>query len=162
MFEQLVVGGKVELFKKSRRIKENEETKEMLVSQIMDINDETIICTMPSRQGKMIVLEVGTLIEAFFYTGNYIYKSDCTVKSRGKEGNIFTVELRPETALVKFQRREFYRLKWMSVLMNSKLMSLYLLILQEDHISQKNRWKSWISSLRRLSKERMNLILRYI
>ena len=35
MFEQLVVGGKVELFKKSRRIKENEETKEMLVSQIM-------------------------------------------------------------------------------------------------------------------------------
>lgn len=59
----------------------------------------------------MIVLEVGTLIEAFFYTGNYIYKSDCTVKSRGKEGNIFTVELRPETALVKFQRREFYRLK---------------------------------------------------
>ena len=38
----------------------------MLVSQIMDINDETIICTMPSRQGKMIVLEVGTLIEAFF------------------------------------------------------------------------------------------------
>ena len=111
MFEQLVVGGKVELFKKSRRIKENGETKEMLVSQIMDINDETIICTMPSRQGKMIVLEVGTLIEAFFYTGNYIYKSDCTVKSRGKEGNIFTVELRPETALVKFQRREFYRLK---------------------------------------------------
>ena len=93
MFEQLVVGGKVELFKKSRRIKENGETKEMLVSQIMDINDETIICTMPSRQGKMIVLEVGTLIEAFFYTGNYIYK------------------LRPETALVKFQRREFYRLK---------------------------------------------------
>ena len=65
MFEQLVVGGKVELFKKSRRIKENGETKEMLVSQIMDINDETIICTMPSRQGKMIVLEVGTLIEAF-------------------------------------------------------------------------------------------------
>ena len=55
----------------------------MLVSQIMDINDETIICTMPSRQGKMIVLEVGTMIEAFFYTGNYIYKSDCTVKSRG-------------------------------------------------------------------------------
>ena len=50
MFEQLVVGGKVELFKKSRRIKENGETKEMLVSQIMDINDETIICTMPSRR----------------------------------------------------------------------------------------------------------------
>ena len=37
MFEQLVVGGKVELFKKSRRIKENGDTKEMLVCQIMDI-----------------------------------------------------------------------------------------------------------------------------
>ena len=37
MFEQLVVGGKVELFKKSRRIKENGETKEMLVSQIMGL-----------------------------------------------------------------------------------------------------------------------------
>lgn len=30
MFEQLVVGGKVELFKKSRRIKENGETKEKI------------------------------------------------------------------------------------------------------------------------------------
>lgn len=111
MFEPLVVGGKVELFKKSRRIKENEEAKEMLVSQIMDINDETVICTMPAKQGKMIVLEVGTLLEVFFYTGNHIYKADCTVKSRGKEGNIFTVELRPETVLKKFQRREFFRLE---------------------------------------------------
>ena len=111
MFEPLVVGGKVELFKKSRRIKENDEAREMLVSQIMDINDETIICTMPAKQGKMIVLEVGTLLEAYFYTGNHIYKADCTVKSRGKEGNIFTVELRPETVLKKFQRREFYRLE---------------------------------------------------
>ena len=34
MFEQLVVGGKVELFKKSRRIKENEETKEMLAGAV--------------------------------------------------------------------------------------------------------------------------------
>ena len=110
MFEQLVVGGKVELFKKSRRIKENGETKEMLVSQIMDINDETIICTMLSL-ASFSFFSFTALIEAFFYTGNYIYKSDCTVKSRGKEGNIFTVELRPETALVKFQRREFYRLK---------------------------------------------------
>ena len=30
MFEQLVVGGKVELFKKSRRIKENEKQKKCL------------------------------------------------------------------------------------------------------------------------------------
>ena len=90
MFEQLVVGGKVELFKKSRRIKESGETKEMLVSQIMDINDETIICTMPSRQGKMIVLEVGTMIEAFFYTGNYIYKSDCTVIKRKRGEYIYS------------------------------------------------------------------------
>ena len=52
MFEQLVVGGKVELFKKSRRIKENGETKEMLVSQIMDINDETIICHDAFKTGK--------------------------------------------------------------------------------------------------------------
>ena len=75
MFEQLVVGGKVELFKKSRRIKENGETKEMLVSQIMDINDETIICTMPSRQGKMIVLEdVMENPYDLFYYGKYLVK----------------------------------------------------------------------------------------
>ena len=36
MFEQLVVGGKVELFKKSRRIKENGETKEMLLDITAD------------------------------------------------------------------------------------------------------------------------------
>ena len=39
MFEQLVVGGKVELFKKGRRIKENGETKEML----LDITEDGVI-----------------------------------------------------------------------------------------------------------------------
>ena len=76
MFEQLVVGGKVELFKKSRRIKENGETKEMLVSQIMDINDETIICTMPSRQGKMIVLGKRLQIHLRHGFGNAAFQPD--------------------------------------------------------------------------------------
>ncbi len=40
-----------------------------------------------------------------------MYNADCVISSRGKEGNIFTMELKLITPLKKFQRREYYRLE---------------------------------------------------
>lgn len=111
MFEPLVVGGKVEAYKKNTRLKEENSPRKQFLSQIMDIKEDCIVCTMPVNKGKLIVLEVGMEIEAYFYSGKNVYKADCVISSRGKEGNIFTMELKLETPLKKFQRREYYRLE---------------------------------------------------
>ena len=65
----------------------------------MDIKEDCIVCTMPVNKGKLIVIEVGMEIEAYFYSGKNVYKADCVISSRGKEGNIFTMELKLETPL---------------------------------------------------------------
>lgn len=111
MFEPLVVGGKVEVFNKNRHVSDDMADKEMFLSQIIDLKDDSIICTMPVSKGKLIVLETGTLLEAFFYAGKNLYRADCVIRSRGKEGNIFTMELELKSSLVKFQRREYFRLE---------------------------------------------------
>lgn len=111
MFEPLVVGAKVEVYIKTNHYTEDSGSREVFASQIMDIHDDCIVCTMPVDKGKLIVLEVGTMLETYFYAGKSIYRADCLVSNRGKEGNIFTMELKPETPLKKFQRREYYRLE---------------------------------------------------
>lgn len=111
MFEPLVVGGKIEAYKKNTQMKDNGNTRELYLSQVMDIKDDTIVCTMPVNKGKLIVLEVGMVLETYFYSGKNVYRADCVISSRGKEGNIFTMELKPETPLKKFQRREYFRLE---------------------------------------------------
>ena len=55
MFEQLVVGGKVELFKKSRRIKENGELKSFTSDEI------TLDITL--HVGKELILNKVTIID---------------------------------------------------------------------------------------------------
>lgn len=111
MFESLVVGGKVEAYKKNTRLKDDDSSREQFLSQIMDIKEDSIVCTMPVDKGKLIVLEPGMRLETYFYSGKNVYKADCVIDSRGKEGNIFTMELKPETALKKVQRRAYYRLE---------------------------------------------------
>ena len=110
MFELLKIGGKIELQIKNDSADEG-LPKISYSSQIMDFKQESILCSMPIYEGKLIPLEVGTSLDAFFYTDKSTYKADCTVIDRGKEGNIYTVELKPESQLEKFQRREFYRLE---------------------------------------------------
>lgn len=111
MFEPLVVGGKIEAYKKNARLKEENSPREQFLSQVMDIKEDCIVCTMPVNKGKLIVLEVGMELETYFYSGKNVYRADCVIASRGKEGNIFTMELKLETPLKKFQRREYYRLE---------------------------------------------------
>lgn len=111
MFEPLVVGAKVEVYIKTNHYTDDSGSREMFTSQVMDFGDDCIICTMPVDKGKLIVLEVGNMLETYFYAGKSIYRADCLVSNRGKEGNIFTMELKPQTPLKKFQRREYYRLE---------------------------------------------------
>jgi len=110
MFEQLNVGGKLELEYKTTKVKQDDAPRVCYSSQIMDFLDDAILCTMPIQEGKIVPLEVNSVMEVFFYAGKSMYKADCTIIARGKEGNIYTMTLRPDTKLEKFQRRAFFRL----------------------------------------------------
>lgn len=110
MFEKLVVGAKIEIQYKDSIMKSTDQDRSY-ASQIIDFkDDELIVCNMPFYEGKLVPLEVGAVIETFFYIGSNTYRCDCSIEERGKEGNIYVMSMRPITEIEKFQRRAFFRL----------------------------------------------------
>ena len=107
MAGMLKVGDKVEIGKGLL----GETDFAVYVSQILDFREDEIIIAMPISEGHVVPLEVGSVMEAFFYTAQGIYKCDCRITKRGKEDNIFMCAITLLGELTKFQRREFYRLE---------------------------------------------------
>ena len=109
MLDVLHIGNKIEMLPVDKSI--DGEERPSYSSQIMDIAEEEILCAMPISEGKLVLFEVGMNLEVYFYSGKSIYFSDCTVVSRGKQGNIYTITIKPNSEPKKFQRREFFRLE---------------------------------------------------
>lgn len=108
MFKPLVIGNRMELVpKKSLR---NNEERIVYASQILDFNDDSIVCAMPIYEGHIVPLEAGRRLDAYFYVGTKIFRADCTVIDRGRDNNIHTVTIQLDSELLKFQRREYFRL----------------------------------------------------
>lgn len=107
----LEVGNKIDLNPKVGRVLKDDETRKTYASQILDFQpDGSIVAAMPIQEEHLIPLEVGSTYEAYFYTSKGIMRAECMVEKRGKEGKIYIMNLILTTQLVKFQRREFYRL----------------------------------------------------
>lgn len=80
-------------------------------SQVYDILDNgEIELLMPSEGGKLRLLPLGVRFEFLFYTKNGLYKATGHVKERYKADNRHMIRIELNTALGKFQRRQFYRL----------------------------------------------------
>ena len=108
MFKPLVIGSRMELVpKKSLR---NKEERIVYASQILDFNDDSIVCAMPIYEGRIVPLEAGKRFDAYFYVGTKIFRADCTAIDRGRDNNIHTVTIQLDSELLKFQRREYFRL----------------------------------------------------
>ncbi len=107
MFEPLKLGNRVEMVFKSRS--GDDDTVEY-ASQILDFTDEGIMCAMPIYEGHIVPLEKGKRFEGYFYSDNKIYRAMCSVVSRGKEEKLHVAEIKLDSALVRIQRREYYRL----------------------------------------------------
>lgn len=107
MFEPLKLGNRVEMVFKSRS--GDDDTIEY-ASQILDFSDEGIMCAMPIYEGHIVPLEKGKRFEGYFYSDNKIYRAMCSVVSRGKEEKLHLVEIKLDSALIRIQRREYYRL----------------------------------------------------
>lgn len=85
--------------------------KIILVSQIYDIlDDETLSIAMPIVEGRVIPLSVGSRYEACFYAGKGLYQTRLIVKERKKQDGLFILIVEVQSALKKFQRRQYFRL----------------------------------------------------
>ena len=83
MFKPLVIGSRMELVpKKSLR---NNEERIVYASQILDFNDDSIVCAMPIYEGHIVPLEAGRRFDAYFYVGTKIFRADCTAIGRGRD-----------------------------------------------------------------------------
>lgn len=79
-----------------------------LVSEIMD--EDRIKITMPLEKGRVVPLPVNTRYNACFYTSNGLYQGRVIVVDRYKEENVYMLVVELISDLVKFQRRQYYRL----------------------------------------------------
>ena len=95
----------------SKEVAQDEE-KKYYITKVYDITDEDeelVEIIMPSEKTKMIVLSMDALYDLYFYAGKGIYTCSARVIDRRNEGNVAIAVLRPESELVRHQRREYYR-----------------------------------------------------
>lgn len=87
---------------------EEAKTYYSLVSEVMD--EDRVKITMPLEKGRVVPLPVNGRYNACFYTSNGLYQGRVIVVDRYKEDNIFMLVVELISDLVKFQRRQYYRL----------------------------------------------------
>lgn len=107
-------GNKLELQKLQplgRTVREDDEdakTYYSLVSEV--IEEDKFKITMPLEKGRVIPLPINGRFNASFYTDNGVYQARLIVLDRYKEDNIYMLIVQLTSDLVKFQRRQYYRL----------------------------------------------------
>lgn len=109
--ELLLVGTKIELKRTSKLKDADGEAGITYVSQILDKDEDgNIIAAMPISESHIVPVEVGSVFQAYFYTSKGIYRGRCRMSARGKEANIYIMTIQLIDDLVRYQRREYYRL----------------------------------------------------
>lgn len=106
-------GTKIELWPYNQPRPENgTEEPKFYNSQISDFRDDgTVEVYMPTEQGRLLLLSVGSRLSMYCYTVSGIYECSVQVKERYKSNGIYFVLLQPINELRKNQRREYYRYK---------------------------------------------------
>lgn len=95
-------------------ILEKDEKKEIYYSQIQSLLPNGLLeISMPMEGGRLILLQQGFRYNLVFYTpkGNYTCIGEVIERYKSKHLYMVTIELKSE--LVKFQRREYYRIDCM-------------------------------------------------
>lgn len=89
---------------------ESEEEKKYYITKIYDIPDEDHVdVLMPMEKTKLLLLEVDTEFQVYFYGRKGIYTCAARVEERYKEEQFVVASLELTSELKKQQRREYYR-----------------------------------------------------
>lgn len=134
----VTIGDKIDIY----RIGDNgeKENKPAYVSQVLDfIDEDKAKIGMPVMEGRVIPLEVEDKYILCFYTMKGLYQCSAVIIDRYKDGNLNLLVVRFLTDVVKFQRRQFYRLEC-AIEIRCRLVSQLELILEDTIV--KNEFQS--------------------
>lgn len=81
------------------------------MSSVFDVLDDAFILHLPTQAGKILLLPLNVRYEFVFTTANGLYKAEGTVTERFKKDNFYLMKGEIKGDIVKFQRREFYRME---------------------------------------------------
>lgn len=65
--------------------------------------------TMPTDEGKMVLLQTGFECQFFFYTSKGMFLCEAIITGRFKRDNFYLLSAKIKSPLKKYQRREYYR-----------------------------------------------------
>jgi c-di-GMP-binding flagellar brake protein YcgR len=83
-------------------------------SSVFDfISDTEMEIAMPTENGRMVLFQIGLRCKLLFYTKKGLYSCNAIVQKRYKKENFFVLAMQITSKLVKFQRREFFRIDCM-------------------------------------------------
>ena len=93
---------------------QEESQRKIYYSQIQNLLPNGLLeLSMPMEGGRLILLQQEFLYDLVFYTKKGNFTCIGQVKKRYKSKNLFMVTIELKTELVKFQRREYYRIECM-------------------------------------------------
>jgi c-di-GMP-binding flagellar brake protein YcgR len=83
-------------------------------SSVFDyISDTEMEIAMPTENGRMVLFQIGLRCKLLFYSKKGLYTCNATVQKRYKKENFFVLAMQQTSKIVKFQRREFFRIDCM-------------------------------------------------
>lgn len=110
MYKGIEVGDKIELEVQQLM----GEKQEKYISKIQEVSEEgEIIILAPMESGRIISLELNQNYGMCVYTSNGLYRCEVAVTERIRDDNLYLIKLEVQSALQKYQRRQYYRLDCM-------------------------------------------------
>ena len=112
----------IRFYQETMRSENGGEDAKVFASRVFDVlEDGTLELDVPTKEGKLLLLPQNVRYMFEFITDGGIYRCQGAITDRIKRGNFFLMKAKVISKLVKFQRREYYRLNVMMDLMFQRL-----------------------------------------
>ena len=112
----------IRFYQETMRADSSGEDERVFASRVYDVlADGTLELDVPTKEGKLLLLPQNVRYMFEFITDTGIYRCQGAITDRIKRGNFFLMKAKPISKLVKFQRREYYRLNVMMELLYERL-----------------------------------------
>ncbi len=106
MLEYIQLGDKVELLTEL----DKDGNQEHYYSSVQEVVDGELVISAPITKGKIEPLEILRTYGMCVYTKKGLYRCEVELVSREKRDKLFLLTIRLQSDLVKYQRRQYYRM----------------------------------------------------
>ncbi|WFR54958.1 flagellar brake domain-containing protein [Anaerocolumna sp. AGMB13025] len=150
------IGDKLEL--KSIRFSAKEiENEKVYKSQVLDfIDEDTASILMPIEGGRVIPLTIGDKYNLCFYTKKGLYQCKSVITDRSRINNVFVLTVQFTSELEKYQRRQYYRLKYLLEFKYSIITDMEISImnkLRNNNAKKEEEKQAFLDTLDSIKKE---------